>query len=192
MSFFFLKNKFNDHPLAGDKRTKVCRFSGLECYHTSHTNFTETLAVKHCHCLPDCTSISYDLDVQLFHSRNGLNHCTNIRELGKYAIFFQLVLMFWKLIDRFNESENLLYFFSNADQKQLAQHFCRLRIGISYPFSAPKQAQCRILFQTAVDYWACSWAFQCSALSKWFIILRCNCTSNLGDSRFFKPFQKFG
>lgn len=64
--------------------------------------------------------------------------------------------MLWKLIDRFNESGNLLYFFSNADRKQIAQHFCRLRIGISYQFSAPKQAQCQILFQTAVDYWACS------------------------------------
>lgn len=66
---FFTKNSY----LVGDGDTNVCRFYEYKCFSSARKQFTEQLAKKHCDCLPDCTSIKYDIEFSQFQSRYSKN-----------------------------------------------------------------------------------------------------------------------
>lgn len=46
----------------GDKNTKVCTMTEIRCYINADIIFTKDLVVDECNCLPDCTSITYDIE----------------------------------------------------------------------------------------------------------------------------------
>lgn len=47
----------------GDVNTKVCTIFNIDCYTEAEIKFAKKLIVEQCTCLPDCNSISYDLEM---------------------------------------------------------------------------------------------------------------------------------
>lgn len=47
----------------GDKYTKICTLFDIPCYVDAVDEFSKNLLLKNCDCLPDCTSITYDLEL---------------------------------------------------------------------------------------------------------------------------------
>lgn len=48
---------------SGDKYTKVCTVVESKCYVNAEQNFKKNQIVQECRCVPDCTSISYDVEI---------------------------------------------------------------------------------------------------------------------------------
>lgn len=57
--------KTNEIPffLTGDKDTKVCTIGDIQCYVEADRTFSGNLTVKQCNCLPDCTTLTYDVEI---------------------------------------------------------------------------------------------------------------------------------
>lgn len=53
----------NSNSFAGDKNTKVCTMSEIRCYVEADSKFSSSLTVEQCSCLPDCTTITYDVEI---------------------------------------------------------------------------------------------------------------------------------
>lgn len=58
---FFLQN-VNSFWSTGDNQTEVCPYVRIFCDYKVQVNFTNDLMVEQCQCLPDCTSIKYDVE----------------------------------------------------------------------------------------------------------------------------------
>lgn len=64
----------------GDKDTKVCTIAEIHCFVENDRTFSGNLTVKQCNCLPDCTTLTYDVEISQAQSfdlidklRNSLN-----------------------------------------------------------------------------------------------------------------------
>lgn len=62
---------------AGDRNTRVCTVAEIQCYVDADSTFYENLSVKQCNCLPDCFTITYDLEISQAQSA----YATDIIEL---------------------------------------------------------------------------------------------------------------
>lgn len=62
MLIFFFENRIKDCLSTGDNRTKVCRYSGHNCYVLAQIEFTKNLMLQDCQCLPDCTVTNYEVE----------------------------------------------------------------------------------------------------------------------------------
>lgn len=51
-------------PFTGDYITKVCRYTGLLCNERAQAQFHNEFVVKQCDCLPGCTSVVYEKEIQ--------------------------------------------------------------------------------------------------------------------------------
>lgn len=49
--------------VSGDKNTEVCSMGDIRCYINAEDKFSKELIVQQCNCLPDCFSISYDVEI---------------------------------------------------------------------------------------------------------------------------------
>lgn len=47
----------------GDKDTKVCTMAEIQCSVEADYAFSNYLIVEQCHCLPDCTTVTYDVEI---------------------------------------------------------------------------------------------------------------------------------
>lgn len=71
--------------LLGDKETNVCTMVDIQCYIDAGDRFSKDLMVKHCKCLPDCTSITYALEIsqtpiQFLNSEDDFAHWNSQNE----------------------------------------------------------------------------------------------------------------
>lgn len=56
--------------ILGDNNTKIC--ANIMCYGIARIDFAEKLIVENCNCLPDCISITYDVElsqIPIYHLR---------------------------------------------------------------------------------------------------------------------------
>lgn len=54
---------------SGNKDTNVCSMVDIRCYTDAHDRFTKELLIRKCDCLPDCTSVTYDVEIAQGQSR---------------------------------------------------------------------------------------------------------------------------
>lgn len=71
LSFRFIWFRIKSIPFnfifIGDNGTRICGAGKIECYNSAEKNFRLSESLKsfrdHCNCLPACTSVEYDVDV---------------------------------------------------------------------------------------------------------------------------------
>lgn len=54
---------FFSTSFTGDKHTKICTQNKIQCYVNTSDEFSKNLLLKNCNCLPDCTSVTYDVEL---------------------------------------------------------------------------------------------------------------------------------
>lgn len=47
----------------GDVNTTICTMVDIRCYVGANDAFARNLMVNDCNCLPDCTTITYDVEI---------------------------------------------------------------------------------------------------------------------------------
>lgn len=63
----------------------MCTMVDIRCYIDAGDRFSKDLMVKNCKCLPDCTAITYDLEIsqtpiQFFNSAEDIGHWNSQNE----------------------------------------------------------------------------------------------------------------
>lgn len=59
---------------SGDVNTNVCRFQNSSCSIQAQMEYTKRYFAEQCACLPDCRSISYNMEtsqIKVYHSEIG-------------------------------------------------------------------------------------------------------------------------
>lgn len=83
-------NKNTQNSETDDENTKVCTIAQNPCYTNAKQEFSTKVLVKKCNCLPDCFSITYNVEI----SQSQLRHLNDEQELktalnrSKYLIIF--------------------------------------------------------------------------------------------------------
>lgn len=100
-----------NHFVSGDNRTSTC--TTLKCYGLMRYNYSKNVMLEMCNCLPDCTSITYDVDLSQVPPNNlkesfKINISNVTRRYDRFEKFKSLLLKIFKEKNLFWKRVNLI------------------------------------------------------------------------------------
>lgn len=106
----------------GNKKTRICTMADIPCHINAVSIFTRNQYIEKCNCLPDCTEITYDVEISQAQIRNSADDIilrSSLNETGYNLSLYSMKSFIFIIICT-------MYFFSNMT-------VLKLQVNYSFP-----------------------------------------------------------